>query len=910
VRPLLKISNSGHHPESNTTIGKLIVFAGLEAGAGKALCAASIATRLARRWRCLAIELDNRGNLQSYLSPKPAERKVLASFEDLADSLEPLKTKTGVPNLDFIGWPGGFPKVDRFLGSLRSDPADYVFATLSPGTSDEALAVLRAADVAAIVTHPGHSVDKVFEFLRRLASHGSMDGEICILLNQVRRGGEERETAALLERARADLGLKVSILGTVVYDPQTAAGFLHGASLAAFEDIALKIERLLPRTANLATTQEHAGNGRKRGGGMFAAVLSPFGRKRRQFEEKLRQRDQTIATLQRRHESMVDDLQEMLRLKNEDIAEKATLIDGLEDDVRRYTQQLLEQGKRIAELDATVAARQGELERSLKQVHQFEQTNGVLAREKAGLIHENEIASIQLAERAASVTALEGTIADLRRQMELFQEEKAAEFLERKNRIENLEGIINSQRGEFQKLQESNSILAAEKAEREEAVRGLTEQLSGKENCIADLENRVGSQQVDLQQLHNQIRRLEESSSVLVAENADREEAARILAEQLSEKGNCVAELQNRADVQLADLQQLRDQIRQLQESNGVLAAEKADREQTVRSQRADLEQLQDRIRELREWNGLLEDQKIELHHEKDSLEFERDEIACRLTEAEALIRERNIVIESKDAVIGELGDRLGELSSGHEALVARTAEALQHLYSELRLHREHSQTTLEKWHGLVTGLEACTNALAAQASDTVSQKDAVIRQIEETYRRELSGLHKLHTEKDTAILRLEKVLRTVEEDNQNLKFDFMALFESTTARPGPDVLIREREALVHLLRVEPAESATVIAIDAERDSLDFGIELRSILESAGWNVKFMTSSFESGKFYGLHLVKDSSDIADSAARILSGALEKVGVPFIRRTAPTPGNLSPLRLIIGQSNWMASAKNR
>lgn len=263
---------------------------------------------------------------------KPAGRKALASFEDLAESLEPLKTKTDVPNPDFIGWPGGFPNIERFLGSLRSDPADYVFATLAPGTSDDALEVFAAADISAIVTHPGHSVDKVFEFLQRLASRGSVRRDVYILLNQVRRGGEERDTAVLAERARTELGLNVSVLGTAVYDSQTAAGFRHGASLAAFEDIALKIERLLPRATAMAAVPESEVHGKGRGGGMLAAVMSPFGRKRRKLEENLRQRDQTIGTLQRRHESMVDDLQEMLKQKNDEIGEKATLIDALEDD--------------------------------------------------------------------------------------------------------------------------------------------------------------------------------------------------------------------------------------------------------------------------------------------------------------------------------------------------------------------------------------------------------------------------------------------------------------------------------------------------------------------------------------------------------------------------------------------------
>jgi hypothetical protein len=131
-----------------------------------------------------------------------------------------------------------------------------------------------------------------------------------------------------------------------------------------------------------------------------------------------------------------------------------------------------------------------------------------------------------------------------------------------------------------------------------------------------------------------------------------------------------------------------------------------------------------------------------------------------------------------------------------------------------------------------------------------------------------------------------------------------MAVLEGSVMRPGPDALLRDRNTLIHLLRFEPAPSLTIIAIEqAGKDTFEFAVEMRSILEIAGWNVKFMTSSFENGKFYGLQVVKDGSEIGDSAARLLCNAFDKVGLPFIPRTAPTPKNLSPLRLIIGQNNW-------
>ena len=154
------------------------------------------------------------------------------------------------------------------------------------------------------------------------------------------------------------------------------------------------------------------------------------------------------------------------------------------------------------------------------------------------------------------------------------------------------------------------------------------------------------------------------------------------------------------------------------------------------------------------------------------------------------------------------------------------------------------------------------------------------------------------------AIESVEKTLRIFEEDNHQLKFDLMAVLETAVSMPGPDVLVRHRDALVEMVRVQSSESATVIAMtEAGKDGYDFGIEMRSILEAAGWNVKFMTSTFENGMFYGLQVVRDSSDAGDAAARVITGAFEKAGIPFVLRTAPTPKNLSPLRLIIGQNNW-------
>jgi hypothetical protein len=64
-----------------------------------------------------------------------------------------------------------------------------------------------------------------------------------------------------------------------------------------------------------------------------------------------------------------------------------------------------------------------------------------------------------------------------------------------------------------------------------------------------------------------------------------------------------------------------------------------------------------------------------------------------------------------------------------------------------------------------------------------------------------------------------------------------------------------------------------------------------------------MTGSFQNGRFYGLHVVRDDSQVAGSAARILTETLTRFSLPFTPRSAPSPQNLSPLRLIVGKNNW-------
>ena len=309
-----------------STIDKLIVFVGLEAGARTEFCAAGVAVRLARKRRCLAIELGSEaGILGKYLPLTIADRRMPEFLHDRIVSLRALKAKSRIANIEFLEWEPS-AEIETFLQLLRSDAAECVVATLAPDTGEKGMDVFCAAEVPVIVTRPaGPALEKAFGFLRRLAYHGSPCGAVQILLNRAPRSWEERETEAWIEGTQQDLGISLRFLGALTYDMQTESS-LHlvtphswisqqGSTGSAFEDIAMKIERLLP------TNRLRAPRWTKRPSGFFAGVKWPFGRRTKRLQEQLRQRDEFIARLQQQN------------LPPQELAEIGTRISELEGEM-------------------------------------------------------------------------------------------------------------------------------------------------------------------------------------------------------------------------------------------------------------------------------------------------------------------------------------------------------------------------------------------------------------------------------------------------------------------------------------------------------------------------------------------------------------------------------------------------
>ena len=160
-------------------IGKLAVFAGVEAGARTEFCAAGVAVRLARKRRCLAIELGaEAGILGKYLPLTIADRRMPEFLHDRIVSLQALKAKSRIANIEFLEWEPS-PEIETFLQLLRSDPAECVVATLAPDMGEKGMDVFCAAEVPVIVTRPAWpALEKAFGFLRRLAYHGSPCGTV------------------------------------------------------------------------------------------------------------------------------------------------------------------------------------------------------------------------------------------------------------------------------------------------------------------------------------------------------------------------------------------------------------------------------------------------------------------------------------------------------------------------------------------------------------------------------------------------------------------------------------------------------------------------------------------------------------------------------------------------------------
>ena len=1060
-----------------STSGKLVIFAGLEAGVGKTICAANVAVRLSQRWKCVAIDMDGMdggsGSLHKYLGVPPPDPRAWKSPEDPFTSLSSFKTKTRFPNLDFIHWSAEFPPVDLFCQTLQSYPADYVFLTLNPGASDEALDLFAAADVPILVTSPsGAMQDKALDFLRRFSWRGFGDRQGYIILNQLQRGGEERENNALIEKARHSFGLNVNVFGTVLYNPDALTNLFLGAAPAplrsksqtalVFEDMTLKIERLLPRgdssKGGIVPARRAAGLVATLSESAREAVAASIGGKARRLEEELRQKDEIIRSLHQRYDVAVADLQQMLKNRNSQVADHAATIQSLQEEIRHDNDRISERTDRFLDLESAIATREAEVRNLQDQIQRFEQTNAMMALDRTEAMRR---VTEQLAEQARQAGEAEHTIAgkhaEIRRlegELNRIQEDSRAlaqatarekqeklslqalnqrVIAELSQKAAQLSEMISSQaktesdfkdaiaaermeiqrvEDELNRLRNTNSLLAEEKralqhttervlaetAQRDDSLRQLGEQLAERNARTAELEAFIAANQTGVHELEDDLNRLKEANSDLAKGQlslqrttegilARRDDTIRQLGEKLFERTGRAAELEAAAAARQADVHRLEIELIAIRESNRVLIEEKialqqtgeaivVERQETIRqfteqlaqqrrrateiesdlaaarlqihrledtnraltqeglllqlanesavternetvrhldeqlldkaarseeleaaiaSQRAAVEQLQVEIRRLNGMNELFMEEKATLRHENERLVTERSDIGRRIAELEDVLREREALIERKDKMIQDVEVRLAQRASDQGTIEDRTAEALRQLSCEIALQREDSRTMVESCRNLAQSIEQLTRVVTEQVNEIARSRDHL--------RLEISEIEESRRVKYTSVPPAEKPKKFHAVNNPPPKLELVPSSENTSAKLDLGALLRQRRTLVESLRKQPPHSVTIIPIiEGGKDSFDFAIELQAILESVGWSVGFVTSTFEANQFYGLHIVTDGSNIAQSTASILSTAFRKGRVGFTETTAESSGGLDPVRLIVGIHN--------
>jgi MinD-like ATPase involved in chromosome partitioning or flagellar assembly len=898
------IEPSGAHldVEANgrITTRKLIVFGGLEAGVGRSVCAATLAMSLAKRWHCLALDLDARGrNLQTYFGHQAASVGIAEFLEHPGSGLDTVQSRTRVANLDCVGWSSGgaIPvalgslRINSLLQSLQSHPADYVLATLPAGMSDDALEIFRSADIPILVTLATPArLDRAFEFLQRCASMG-FSRNVYLIVNRVQRGGELRDVAAISEKMRESLSFNVSVLGTIQHDHQIEASFRPGMPLSIqhlqsfasrpFDDIAIRLERLLPRSRpNIPTVRQ--ATGRHNGdGNRLSALFGLFGKRARQLEDELRQKDEAARRFQQEHENAITRIGELQRIvdsKDEEIAGVTAEKDAVQREYADLLQQIEAMTRSLAEAE----------ERELGHNEALRLKNQEIQELTNRLLHVTVEQEANASQTAEELGRLSGQLRVSMEDLKSAFSDKNAQMIKH---VQDLEGTVGLQRTDIEQFKEQIREL--------ELLRAAADQQSTA--LRLEIES-VRSQRDDT------LRRLQEVEAHAQQLNAIVGEKDGATLELTSRFAELSSEFQQSTKQAAGALRQLSEDV-QLQRVE--IAKRFVDVEQIVRARDA-LDRKDESIREL---TGRLED--LATAHSNSTLrasevlqqifgevQLHRTQITRSLAEVECRVQDRDAALEKKDQVIRTLEERVAALTSEQNSLAARTMEALRRMSAEIGFQREESVAAIESYRSFSSSNEERTRALLVQINDTAREKEQLLREMEATVRRQVSELEDLCRQKEASIHHLEDTIHLIEKENQQLKFDLMSNAENAAMAPGPRVLREQRDVFIGELKLHPPHSITIIAMaDSGKEGADFGIEMRSILESAEWKVNFMISSPEKGLFYGVQIVADGSPGATSSARILAGVLGKNRLRFIQTTAPSPNNFDPLRLIIGKSNW-------
>jgi chromosome segregation ATPase len=500
------------------------------------------------------------------------------------------------------------------------------------------------------------------------------------------------------------------------------------------------------------------------------------------------------------------------------------------------------------------------------------------------------------------------------------------------NRVNEAHRALGEEKARLQDLQQNHENAMNE---RNETVRLLTEQLSGYAKRISELQSAMASSHSDIECLEDELSRMQHANLILAEEKAatqrdhesiviERNETVRQLTEQLSDYAKRSGELESAIAARHADIENLEDELARIEQANLILAEEKANaeregerningRNETIRQLTEQLSDqarragdFEDQLHRIQQANLVLTNQndvsrsemehlRDELHHISGTSDILMEENITIRRENERLVRDRNereSLIERKERMIHELEERVAQLRSDQEARADRTAEALQQLSCEIALQREDSRAMVETCRNLALSIEQLAHVVRAQASDTARLRDNL--------RLEISEIEEPRRVKYTAMQPVEEAKQLGPAKDHHPKFELVSETENTIEMPDLEGLLRRRHILVETLRRQPSHSVTVIPIsESGKHGFNFAIELQDILESAGWSVGFMTTSFEANQYHGLHIVTDGSDLAASASRILSDAFRKGKLGFTETVAAASNGLDPVRVVVG-----------
>lgn len=841
-----------------STSGKLVIFAGLEAGVGKAICAANVAVRLSQRWKCVVIDMDAAsGNLHKYLGVPPPDPRTWESPEDPFTSLSSFKTKTRFPNLDFIHWSAEFPPVDLFCQTLQSYPADYVFLTLNPGASDEALDLFAAADIPILVTSPsGAMQDKALDFLRRFSWRGFGDRQVYIILNQLQRGGEERENKALIEKARHSFGLNVNVFGTVLYNPDALTNIFLGAAPApprsksqttlVFEDMTLKIERLLPRGDSSKGGNVPA----RRAAGLVAtlsesareAVAASIGGKSRRLEEELRRKDEIIRSLHQRYDVAVADLQQMLKNRNAQVADHAATIQALQEEIRQGNDRISERTNRFLDLESAIATREAEVRNLQDQIQRFEQTNAMLALDRTEAMRR---VTEQLAEQARQAGEAEHTIAakhaeirGLEGELNRIQEDSRA-----------LAQEIAREKQEKLSLQALNQRVIAELSQK---AAQLSEMISSQAKLESDFKDAIAAERMEIQRVEDELSRIKEANRALTEEKLSLQQANREIKDESSE----IQRLKDEIDRHAEDTRILTDENTALQRTNQGIAVERnetvrrltkqlkdenrrsSELEAAIAENRSEIQRLKDEAGRIVEPSPDLTEQLAAQTRRADELEAT---IAASQGDVHRIEEEINQLRDANSALGGQMAEQIAGAAE-LEALIAANQAHIHSLEDELsRLRNTNSLLAEEK-----RALQHTTERILAETA----QRNDSLRQLGEQLSERSARTAELEAfiaANQTRVHKLEDELNRLKEANSELAKGQLALQRTTegilarrddTIRQLGDQLFERTGRAAELEAAAAARRADVdrleIELNAIRESNRVVIEEKIALHLAG----------------------------------------------------------------------------